>query len=62
LLALTKWIKLQLNNGTFENHFIISSFTLADMQKPQNLAMDLFKEYFNPEANFYDNGNRMVYK
>jgi len=56
VVDLAKWIKLQLNNGTFENHSIISPGTLADMQKPQNIAMDLFKEYFNPEANFMTMG------
>ena len=47
VVDLAKWIKLQLNNGTFENHSIITTGTLAEMQKPQNIAMDLFKEYFN---------------
>lgn len=56
VIDLAKWIKLQLNDGTFENHSIIKSGTLADMQKPQNIAMDSFKEYFNPEANFMTMG------
>jgi CubicO group peptidase (beta-lactamase class C family) len=52
VIDLAKWIKLQLSNGTFENSSIINSETLASMQKPQNIAIDLFKEYFNPEAIF----------
>jgi len=52
VIDLAKWIKLQLNNGTVEKRLIINSETLASLQKPQNIAIDVFKNLFNPEANF----------
>lgn len=52
VIDLSKWIKLQLATGTFENTLIIKPETLGSMQKPQSISLDLFKNYFNPEANF----------
>lgn len=52
VIDLSKWIKLQLDNGTVGSTLIINSETLASLQKPQNIAIDLFKDFFNPEANF----------
>jgi CubicO group peptidase (beta-lactamase class C family) len=51
VMDLSNWVKLQLNNGTFENKSIIKSETLINMQNPQTIASNIFKVYFNPEAN-----------
>ena len=50
VVDLAKWIRLQLNRGTFENISIINSETLDDIQNPQTIALDQFKGYFNPKA------------
>jgi CubicO group peptidase (beta-lactamase class C family) len=49
---LSKWIRLQLHNGTFENRSIISPSTLAKMQSPLLIAPDWTKGIYNPTATF----------
>lgn len=51
VLDLAKWVRLQLNRGTLENISIIKSETLADMQNPQTITLNQYKNYFNPKAN-----------
>jgi len=52
VMDLAKWIRLQLQNGTFENPSIISSETLNIMQSPQFIAPNWTKGLYNPNATF----------
>jgi CubicO group peptidase (beta-lactamase class C family) len=49
---LAKWIKLLLNQGKLGNTFIIKSEILEEMQNPQMVIGDFFKNIFNPTTNF----------
>ena len=51
VMDLAKWVRLQLNRGTLENISIIKSEILADMQNPQTISLNQYKNYFNPKAN-----------
>lgn len=52
VLDLSKWMKLLLNNGSLENKTIIRDKTLNQIQSPQILVSDFFKNICNPFTNF----------
>jgi len=57
VIDLTNYIKLYLNNGIFENESIVNSETLEQIQTPQMITAEFFKDYFNPKANFMTFGS-----
>jgi CubicO group peptidase (beta-lactamase class C family) len=57
VIDLSNYVKLYLNNGVFENKSIINSETLVQIQTPQMITSGIFKDYFNPKANFMTFGS-----
>lgn len=52
ILDLSKWVRLLLNQGKYDNTSIIKSETLNQIQNPQMIVGDFFKSIFNPTTNF----------
>ena len=52
VLDLAKWAQFQYSSGVINNKPIIKPETLDYIQQPQTIALDFFREFFNPEANF----------
>lgn len=52
VVDLSKWVRLIIRGGTVQGKVLLKTETLSQMQRPEGIMADFFKDLFNPTANF----------